>query len=210
MVLTDDYKISITKEIIAKLPRVQFKGDIRIIDSDETMHEAISVLKQSNILGFDTESKPVFKKGAKTHVSLIQISAGETCFLFRVRMINDISPLKEIIEDKNIIKIGLSLHDDFHTLSNNYSFNPQGFIDLQDLVSKYRISNMSLQKLYAILFDERISKSQQLSNWDAVKLTKSQMSYAAIDAWACVKIYDRLKEFNPDESKYKTPLTETK
>lgn len=209
MVLTENYTISITKELIAKLPRVQFKGKIRVIDSDETMEEAISTLKQSNILGFDTESKPVFRKGTKTHVSLIQISAGDTCFLFRIRMISNISPLKEILENKDITKVGLSIHDDFHTMSNNYNFKPQGFIDLQDIVSKYKISNMSLQKLYAILFDERISKSQQLSNWDAVELTRPQMSYAAIDAWACVKIYEQLKSFNPDESKYKTPITET-
>lgn len=209
MVLTKDYTISITKELIAKLPRVQFKGKIRVIDSDETMEEAISTLRQSNILGFDTESKPVFRKGTKTHVSLIQISAGDTCFLFRVRMINNISPLKEILENKDIVKVGLSIHDDFHTLSNNYNFKPKGFIDLQNIVSKHKISNMSLQKLYAILFDERISKSQQLSNWDAVELTSPQMSYAAIDAWACVKIFERLKTFNPDESKYKTPITET-
>lgn len=139
------------------------------------------------------------------HVSLIQISADDVCFLFRVRKIDDLEPLHEIMDNPDIPKIGLSLHDDFSMLAHNYDFHPQGFIDLQKLVPDYNFGCSSLQKIYAILFDMKISKSQQLSNWDAETLTEAQTSYAAIDAWACIRIYRRLlsEAFVPEESKYK-------
>ena len=109
------------------------------------------------------------------------------------------------MDNPNILKIGLSLHDDFNNLSHNYNFTPQGFVDLQKIVPLYKFANISLQKIYAILFEERISKSQQLSNWDAPELTDAQSSYAAIDAWACIRIYRKLMDanFKPELSKYK-------
>lgn len=196
---------------MAEMPRVEFPGTIQVVNTTAEAKKAVAILKKYPILGFDTESKPTFKKGVPIHVSLIQISADDVCFLFRVRKISDLSPLQEIMEDPNLPKIGLSLHDDFSVLSHNdYTFKPQGFIDLQKLVPDYNFKCSSLQKIYAILFDMKISKAQQLSNWDAAELSEAQMSYAAIDAWACIRIYRRLlsEAFNPEESKYKVLNTE--
>ena len=97
------------------------------------------------------------------------------------------------------------MHDDFNIMSHDHNFQPKGFVDLQKIVPEYNFGNTSLQKIYAILFDERITKSQQLSNWDAEELSDAQLSYAAIDAWACIRIYKKLKSgnFNPEESNYK-------
>ena len=109
------------------------------------------------------------------------------------------------MENPEITKIGLSLKDDFHNLHKISEFNPEGFIELQQMVRDYRISDSSLQKIYGILFDQRISKGQRLSNWEASELTEAQQRYAAIDAWACLEIYNRLStgEFDPVESPYK-------
>ncbi len=204
--MTDkSYSLTITKEQLAELPRVEFPGVIKVINTAAEARKAVSILKKYPILGFDTESKPTFRKGVPIHVSLIQISADDVCFLFRVRKIDDLEPLHEIMDNPDIPKIGLSLHDDFSMLAHNYDFHPQGFIDLQKLVPDYNFGCSSLQKIYAILFDMKISKSQQLSNWDAETLTEAQTSYAAIDAWACIRIYRRLLSdaFVPEESKYK-------
>lgn len=199
------YSLSISKEQLSELPRVEFPGIIRTIDTAAEAKKAVAALKRYTILGFDTESKPTFKKGISSHVSLIQIAADDICFLFRIRKMDDLEPLREIIEDAGILKIGLSLHDDFNNLSHNYSFKPAGFVDLQKIVPDFQFGCSSLQKIYAILFDMRISKSQQLSNWDAAELSEAQMSYAAIDAWACIRIYRSLMApgFNPATSKYK-------
>ena len=199
------YSLAISKEQLAELPKVTYPGNIKVVNTAAEMRRAISILKRYEILGFDTGSRPTFRKGATIHVSLIQIATEDVCFLFRIRKITDISPLKEIIESERILKIGLSLHDDFNILSHDHNFKPKGFVDLQKIVPEYNFANTSLQKIYAILFNERITKSQQLSNWDADELSDAQLSYAAIDAWACIRIYKKLKSdnFNPEESVYK-------
>lgn len=206
----DRYTISITKEELSEMPRVEYNGVVRVVDTAAEMKKAVSILKKYDILGFDTESKPTFKKGATIHVSLIQIAAEDICFLFRIKKLKDIEPLRELMESEQILKIGLSIHDDFNIMSHDYHFTPKGFVDLQKLVPKYKFSNTSLQKIYAILFEERISKSQQLSNWDAEELTDAQMKYAAIDAWSCIQIYKRLvhQHFDPSSSKYKKNIPE--
>jgi ribonuclease D len=108
------------------------------------------------------------------------------------------------LEDENIIKIGLSVHDDFNVMRRTCEIEPKGFIDLQTYVKQFHISDISLQKIYAILFGERISKNQRLTNWEAEALTEGQQQYAAIDAWACLKIYYYLRSgaFKPTESPY--------
>ena len=109
------YSLAISKEQLAELPKVTYPGNIKVVNTAAEMRRAISILKRYEILGFDTESRPTFRKGATIHVSLIQIATEDVCFLFRIRKITDISPLKEIIESESILKIGLSLHDDFNT-----------------------------------------------------------------------------------------------
>ena len=156
--MTDkSYSLTITKEQLAELPRVEFPGVIKVVNTAAEARKAVSILKKYPILGFDTESKPTFRKGVPIHVSLIQISADDVCFLFRVRKIDDLEPLHEIMDNPDIPKIGLSLHDDFSMLAHNYDFHPQGFIDLQKLVPDYNFGCSSLQKIYAILFDMKIS-----------------------------------------------------
>ena len=195
------YTVTIKKEQLSGMPRVEFPGRIYVISSTEEAKKAVKALKCYKVLGFDTESKPTFRRGVPMKVALVQISAPDICFLFRLCKMNDVSPLSEIIENPDILKIGLSLHDDFANLGHNYKFNPQGFVDLQKIVPEYHFTCLGLQRIYASLFNERISKSQQLSNWEADTLSDAQQTYAAIDAWACVKIYNRLMspEFNVED-----------
>jgi ribonuclease D len=137
-------------------------------------------------------------------VSLAQISAGDECFLFRLKLIGSIEPFMEFLGLEEVQKIGLSLKDDFHSLAKLMAFEPRGFVELQSFVKQYQIADNSLQKIYGIIFNQRISKNQRLTNWEAPELTESQQHYAAIDAWACQRIYNHLiaGNFSPEQSIY--------
>ena len=199
-------RISIDKTIINSMPQVMFPGDIHVIDSIYHVKEAISVLMSHDIVGFDTETRPSFRKGVVHKTALIQISTPDECFLFRSCKIGVPQDLAQYLADPLYKKVGLSLHDDFKIMSKfDNCHEPQGFIDLQDLVGKFCITDISLQKIYAILFGEKIAKGQQLTNWEAPELTPAQQNYGAVDAWACLKIYNYLKDglFDPNLSPYK-------
>ena len=183
---------SITKEEIAKFEVERFNGSIFVVDTPEKADRAVRYLSGFKNLGFDTETRPSFKKGSLNDVALIQVTTNEQCYLFRLNMTGQSPSLIRLLSDASIKKIGLSLKDDFISMSTRMKFTPQGFVDLQNIVKKYDIAELSLQKIYAILFQKKISKNQQLSNWEAVELTDAQKRYAALDAWACLRIYEKL------------------
>lgn len=183
---------TITKEEIANLEIEEFAGKIYVIDTLPDADKAIRHLSKHAILGFDTETRPAFKKGSVHGVALIQLSTEDVCFLFRLNIIGFPKSLITLLSDPDILKIGLSVKDDFTSMGRRMQFNPDGFIDLQKIVNKHDISDISLQKIYALLFQKKISKSQRLSNWEAETLTEAQQKYAALDAWACLKIYKEL------------------
>lgn len=198
--------VTISKGQLASLPAAQYPGIISVIDTKEKMMEALKEIQKAPIIGFDTETKPSFKKGQQFNVALVQLSTTDICYLFRTNIIGFPTELKQILEDPGKLKVGLSLHDDFLNLGKFGEFNPESFIDLQSFTKEYRIADNSLSRVYAILFGQRISKGQRLTNWEANQLSDAQKNYAALDAYACVRIYNYLKEgnFNPDQSPYLT------
>ncbi len=181
------------KNKIALLPKILFSGRIFVIDTIAQADRAVDFLLSKNILGIDTETRPSFKKGRSYKVSLLQVSTLEECFLFRLNKIDLPEALIKLLEDKKIPKIGISLHDDILYLKRRKIFIPGNFIDLQKLVGQLGIKDMSLQKIYANLFGQKISKTVQLSNWENEPLDERQKLYAATDAWACLMIYDELQ-----------------
>ena len=185
------------KKKIPDLPRVTFPGRIITILSAGEAERAVDYLLSSDILGFDTETRPIFTKGHQRKVALLQVSNRDTCFLFRLNHMGLCPAVKRLLEADGILKIGLSWHDDVMALRRRGEFEPRGFIDLQNCVGDLGIKDMSLAKLYANFFHQRISKREQLSNWEASVLNDKQKMYAATDAWACIMIYEeyvRLKE----------------
>lgn len=200
----DKISIAICKEAIAQMPPVKYDGGIQVVDTIDTARIALRELRRSRIVGFDTETRPSFRKGLLHKVALMQLATDDYCFLFRLNKIGLFDQLKSFLEDPTITKVGLSVHDDFKVLSRSCPIEPQGFIELQNFVKDYCIADNSLQKIYAIVFGHCISKSQRLTNWEAPELTAHQQHYAAIDAWACLKIYKYLKDghFDPALSPY--------
>ena len=184
------------KKSISDLPRVTFPGKIVVVLTESEAQKAVDFLLSADILGIDSETRPVFKKGQHHKVALLQVSTKDVCFLFRLNLIGMPSCIVRLLEDTTILKVGLSLHDDFMMLHQRRDFKIGRFIDLQNMVSEFGIEDLSLQKLYANLFHERITKRQQVSNWEAPILTEQQKIYAATDAWTCIQIYERLQELH--------------
>lgn len=182
----------IDKAYVSTLPQVLFAGRVIVITTVAEAEKAVAYLLDQPILGVDTETKPSFKKGRMNTVALLQVSTYDTCFLFRLNLIGITPAIKALLEDTNIPKIGLSLHDDILQLHKRSKFKAGNFIDLQKHIGELGIIDMSLQKIYANLFHQRISKNVRLSNWEADVLTEKQKLYAATDAWACIMIYDEL------------------
>ncbi|MCD8269078.1 MAG: 3'-5' exonuclease domain-containing protein 2 [Parabacteroides sp.] len=188
------YTHSISKEEISLLEIEEFKGRIIVIDTEKDADKAVTYLSGFEAVGFDTETRPSFKKGMRYKISLMQISTDEACFLFRLNRIGIPQPLEDFLVNEKILKIGLSLRDDFGAIRKRKDIKPANFLDLQNYVGQFGIEDASLQKIYAILFEKKISKGQRLSNWDADVLTEQQKKYAALDAWACLKIYNQLNQ----------------
>lgn len=186
--------LTISKEQVAELPVEVFAGKIVVVDHINKIESAVAHLTQQNEIGFDTETKPAFVRGQVNNVALLQLSTMEVSYLFRLNKIGYPDDLDDIICNPNIKKIGLSLRDDFAAIRKRSDKKPQNFIDLQSFVDDYGIDDNGLQRIYAILFGKRISKSQRLSNWEAPQLTEPQKHYAAMDAWACLRIYKYLIE----------------
>ena len=199
-------KIKISKETIATLPVESFPGKIVVVDTDGMVNKAITELQQESIIGFDTETRPTFKKGRSNHVALVQLSTHDTCYLFRINRIGFVPALKQLLENEKYLKVGISLKDDFCMLNrlNNEEFTPRNFIELQKVVKKFGIEDQSLQKIYGIVVGKKISKGQRLSNWEADHLSESQQLYAATDAWSCIKIYEKLQS-----GRFVSPLNPT-
>jgi len=185
---------TISKEEVNELPLVFFEGEIIVVDTEKKAKEAIKVLRKQKIVGIDTETKPSFKKGQSHKVALLQIATADQCFLFRLNKIDFPETLAAFLSRKSIQKIGLALRDDFIGLNKHYNFKPENIIDLQSIVNSYGILEKGLQKIFAIVFNQKISKSQRLSNWESEELTDKQQLYAATDAWAPLMIYKALKQ----------------
>lgn len=184
----------VDKQEISSLPRAVFNGRIFTIHTEREAEKAVDYLLSFRLLGVDTETRPSFKKGKMNSVALLQVSTEDTCFLFRLNRIGLPQSLLRLLEDTSVLKVGLSLKDDLAMLKRRGDFRPGNFLDLQEFVRKVGIEDMSLQKIYANLFREKISKGQRLTNWEAEILTDGQKLYAATDAWACVRIYNELNE----------------
>lgn len=190
-----DFPKTIDKQTISALPKVTFPGRIFVIDTEDAARRAVDYLNTHVLVGVDTETRPSFRKGQSFKVALLQLSTADVCFLFRLNVIG----LPDFLEDflqNDVLKVGLSLKDDFLMLRRRNKKDPRvgNWVELQDYVSHFGIQEKSLQKIYALLFGKKISKNQRLSNWEADVLSEGQKAYAATDAWACVRIFQFLEE----------------
>lgn len=190
------FQETITVEEIQEYDLSWFRGKIVVVDDLASFKRVMPELKHEKILGFDTETRPSFRKGHRNKVSLIQLSAGKIACLFRINRIGLPDELAALLGNPGIIKAGVAIHDDIKVLKKIKRFNPEGFVDLQKYVKDFGIQSSGLKKLTAIVLGFRISKRQQVTDWEAEELTEAQQVYAATDAWVCREIYKKLTTIN--------------
>jgi len=182
----------ISKEELQSLPLVRFQGKIHLIEHIMDAQSAVSWLRTHPVLGFDTETRPSFTRGRINQLALLQLATDTDAFLFRICKMGIPKSLLLLLTNPNILKIGAALKNDMDVLKRSTKIKPRGFIDLQEEVQKHQITNLGLCRMAGIILGVRISKSQQLSNWENDTLTEAQKRYAATDAWMCYMIYKKL------------------
>lgn len=187
-----DFKKNIDTEEIKDFPGFVFEGEVTLIDSEEAVDEAVAFLADFKYLGFDTETKPSFKKGEFHYISLLQLAVENRVFLFRLNKCGFPPSIRNLLGNAKITKIGVGIHDDIRLLKRLGDFKPASFVDLQSFVEDFGIEEKSFSKLMAIIFGVKISKRQRTSNWEATVLTEPQVRYAATDAWGALRMYGTL------------------
>lgn len=198
------------KHLIPALERFTFPGRIEVVQSPSEAARAVNYLMRRGIVGIDTETRPTFKRGGMRPVALLQVSDEKICFLFRLTMTGMTPEIVKLLEDPSIIKVGLSLRDDLHALRRRHATLQAGsWVDIQDIVKSMGIDDMSLQKIFANIFQKRISKTAQLSNWEADVYTDSQKVYAATDAYACLLLHKKLQELKDSGDYFVEPFVES-
>ena len=186
-----------SKDLIQWLPLVAFDGEVIVVDTPEKVEEAVAYLSKQPAVGVDTESRPSFTRGVHYPTALLQIATEERCYLFRLTHVGMPQALADLFANPKITKVGLAFKDDIAGLRRRRDFKPANCIDLQTIVPKYGILDMGLQKIFAICFGRKISKAQQLTNWENSHLTPDQARYASTDAWATLLIYKDLMQTKP-------------
>ncbi|MCD8285407.1 MAG: 3'-5' exonuclease domain-containing protein 2 [Prevotellaceae bacterium] len=181
------------REAISSLPRALFEGAVEVVDSEEDAERAVERLLAEPLLGFDTETRPSFRKGIHNDVALLQVASPEHCYLFRLSKMGLPPCLVRFLSAESGVRVALSWTDDLHQLHRRADFECAPMVELQDYAAQLGIEDRSLQKLYANIVGGQISKRQRLSNWERPVLTTAQQLYAATDAWACVVLYREIK-----------------
>ena len=182
----------ITKQDINELPLFKYEGKTVIAADEKQIDKAIFEIEKHDLVGLDTETKPTFKKGQFNHVALIQIAVPEKVYLLRIHRVGITNTLANFFSNDQIIKVGIALDDDLIALNKRRRFNPGGFLDLNKIAPTLGIENIGARNLSALLLNFRISKNQQVSNWENPILTQHQIKYAATDAWICLEMYNKL------------------
>ncbi len=191
---TSEYLRKLSKEEINVLPLRRYEGEVRLVRDSATLEAALDVLRKENVLGFDTETRPSFRKGKGHLPSLVQIAASEAVFLIQLTWIPLSESLAALFAAPEIVKVGVSIHDDMRELQKLHPFQAQGIVDLGEVARSLGMCTFGLRNLAANLFGWRISKGMQCSNWSLQELSAGQISYAATDAWVGRMLYLRMLE----------------
>lgn len=188
-------EVKISRDAVNQLPIRRYEGAIELVNDEQSLEKALQELKNERLLGFDTESRPVFRRGDSSKPSLLQLAGADKVWLFQLQNFPDLEPLFSVLADPDKIKTGIAIRDDIKKLKELHHFTAGGFFELADVTQKARIVNTGLRKLVALFLGFRISKGAQVSNWARSDLSKAQINYAATDAWVSRELYVKIEAF---------------
>ena len=181
--------VKLSKNEINALPLIQYEGDIEILSSKYNIQAAINDLKNYNLIGFDTETKPTFVKGPLNPPSIMQLACDDKVYIFQFDNDEIFRKLSSILSNKNITKCGVSVDRDLIELMYLSPFDPISFVDLGNVARENEIPHHGLRGLAAMFLKRRISKGPQTSDWSRISLSDTQISYAATDAWVSLELF---------------------
>lgn len=184
----------ITKQQVNELPLQRYEGKVIVVSNHEQLASALQELNEASVIGFDTESKPTFRKGDYNPVAMIQMAIPGKVFLIRINLTGFTPGLQELFANENVVKAGISIRDDIKEMQRQAYFEPANVIDLNDIAKEAGVKNIGVRSLAGIFLGIRISKGQQTSNWERETLSEGQIAYAATDAWVCLEIYKKLDQ----------------
>ncbi len=184
----------IAKEDLKSFKEIQFEGEIKTISTDEGLTKALDYLNKQQVVGFDTETRPSFKKGVLHKIALMQLGTKEVVYLIHLHKVGFSEGLRQFLMNPDILKLGIAIHDDFLSLKRSFKVvKPQGFIDLNTKAQQIGFESIGVKKLSALLLGKTVSKRAQLSNWEKFPLDPEQKVYAATDAWICIELFEKMK-----------------
>lgn len=181
----------ISKEALAALPMRHYEGEIVFVDDEPALARARDELPAERVLGFDTETRPAFRKGESYLPSLVQIAGAQRVYIFALRRRDTHDLLRELLEAPAIVKTGVSVAYDLRTLAQVFAFEPGGIADVGAIAKRHGLEQTGVRNLAGLLLGFRVAKGAKTTNWAAPRLTESQINYAATDAWVCRELYLR-------------------
>lgn len=179
--------------IDSTLSFLSFPGKIHLINTDQELAAATPALLAAAEFGFDTETRPSFKKGEVYQVALLQLATESDAYVIRLNRVQNFEIFKTIFENEQVLKVGAAIHDDLKNLQKRFKFTPKNFIELQSLAKAKGLENFGLKGMTEEVLNATITKGPKTTNWEAHELTDRQILYAATDAWIGLKIYNKLK-----------------
>ena len=184
-----DFESTISKEAIASLPIRRYEGEVGLVAAPQDLERAMADIRQEQVVGLDTETRPAFKKGESYPPSLVQVATARVVWIFQIRQVDCSAALTELLEAPGIVKAGVGLADDLRQLKKLFPFTEASVVDLGTLGKRLGLGQTGLRNLAGIFLGFRIPKGKRTSNWAAQRLTREQIGYAAMDAWAARELY---------------------
>lgn len=178
---------------MAALPIRRYDGEVCLVESAHELARVQADLRQETVVGFDTETRPSFRKGEVHLPALVQVATARTVYLFRLRAADAPAAVAGILEEAGLIKAGIGLADDLRALAQVFAFEARSMLDLGAVAKRNGFRQTGVRNLAGMVLGTRVPKGAQTSNWAARQLTPAQVTYAATDAWICRELFLRFQ-----------------
>jgi ribonuclease D len=186
----------ISHEEVGNLPVRRYEGPVHIVAAPAELHSAMRDIRKAGVVGFDTETRPAFKRGERYLPSLVQFATADAVYLLQVQQHDYADAMREIFSSEKITKAGVSVLDDLRNLKKLFEFEERAVVDLGKVASHHGLKQTGVRNLAGIFLGIRLTKGTKTTNWAAPRLTPQQITYAATDAWACRELYLRFRQLN--------------
>jgi ribonuclease D len=184
---------SISREAMSELPVCRYEGRVCVVATRSELTDALADIQQERVVGFDTETRPAFKKGERYDPSLVQVATAAAVYLFQLRRVDVIPGLAQVMANARIVKAGVAVARDVQDLKQVFAFAERSVFDLGVVARRRGLEQTGVRNLAGILLGCRVPKGSRTSNWASSALTPAQISYAATDAWICRELYLRMQ-----------------